>query len=144
MPHTIPGLELNNSVYLYVSEKSVRRFLAISLLVLYFNSYTELHEALRLPVLFEHYAEHKMQVSDMSFWEFLVMHYKSDVNHDDHDGQLPFKVPGHSFVAAATAIPVAKFVFKEVQSQAEVIHASTYEETTHASYLQKIFQPPRA
>jgi hypothetical protein len=122
----------------------VTRLLAISLLALYINSYTELHEALRLPVLFEHYAEHKLQVSDMSFWEFLVMHYKSNVSHDDHDGQLPFKVPGHSFVASAIAIPVAKIVFKETPVQSEVIHFSFYEETTHSSYLQKIFQPPRA
>jgi hypothetical protein len=124
--------------------KILKRFFAISLLALYINSYTEFHEALRLPVLFEHYAEHKSLVSDISFWEFLVMHYKSDVNHDDHDGQLPFKVPGHSFVAAATAIPATKIIVKEVQPQAEITHFSFYEEAPHSSYLQKIFQPPRA
>lgn len=122
----------------------LKRFLAISLLALYINSYTELHEAMRLPVLFEHYAEHKTQVSDLSFWEFLVMHYKTDVSHDDHDGQLPFKVPGHSFVATAVAIPASKITFKETQLQSEVTHFSFYKEVPHASYLQKIFQPPRA
>ena len=122
----------------------MKKPLAILLLALYINSYTELHEALRLPVLFEHYAEHKKQVSDMSFLEFLSMHYKTDVNHDEHDGELPFKVPGHSFVATEVALPAQKIIFKETPIQSEVTYFPIYEEAPHASYLQKIFQPPRA
>jgi len=121
----------------------LKRFLAISLLALYINSYTEFHEALRLPVLFEHYAEHRQKVSDMSFWEFLAMHYKTDVNHDDHDGQLPFKVPGHSYTAPAMALPEFKIALKETLVQNLVKHSSIYTEAYVASQLQDIFQPPR-
>jgi len=67
---------------------TVSRLFAISLLVLYINSNTEFHEMLRLPILLEHYRQHQQQVSDISFWDFLVMHYQSDVSHDSDDNQL--------------------------------------------------------
>lgn len=121
----------------------MKRILGLSLLVLYINSYTELHEALRLPVLLEHYAEHKQQVKDMSFLEFLVMHYKTDVSHDDQDNSLPFKDRGHSFVSPAMALPIPKIVLKEVAPLMEVSHSSTYTKAYIPSHLSDIFQPPR-
>jgi hypothetical protein len=122
----------------------LKRFLALSLLVLYINSYTEFHEALRLPVLLEHYAEHKQQVKDMSFWEFLVMHYKSDVSHDSQDNRLPFKDRGHSFTAPVMALPIQKIALKEESTPlTEINHSSTYAAAYIASHLSDIFQPPR-
>ena len=121
----------------------MKRFLALSLLVLYINSYTEFHETLRLPVLLEHYAEHKQQVKDMSFWEFLVMHYKTDVSHDDQDNRLPFKDKGHSFTAPVMALPIQKIVLIESTPLTEICHSSTYTEAYVTSHLSDIFQPPR-
>ena len=120
------------------------RLLAISFLVLYINSNTEFHEMLRLPILLEHYSEHKQKVSDISFWDFLVMHYKSDVSHDADDNQLPFKDPAHSFTAPTLAIPIHKIMLSDTQLIAEVSHVSSYQETFIASHLSDIFQPPRA
>jgi hypothetical protein len=113
----------NYFLYLY---NSLKRLLSISLLALYLISFTEVHEILRLPILFEHYAEHRLQVNDMSFVEFLAMHYETDVAHDDHDNQLPFKVPGHSFAVLTTAS-----------------HSFQYTEGSFSSHLEAIFQPPR-
>jgi hypothetical protein len=121
----------------------LKRFLALSLLVLYINSYTEFHETLRLPVLLEHYAEHKQQVKDMSFWEFLVMHYKTDVSHDSQDNRLPFKDRGHSFTAPVMALPLQKIALKESAPLTEVSHSSIYTEANFSSHLSDIFQPPR-
>jgi hypothetical protein len=121
----------------------LKRFLALSLLVLYINSYTELHETLRLPVLLEHYAEHKQHMKDMSFWEFLVMHYKTDTSHDDQDNRLPFKDKGHSFTAPVMALPFQKIALIETTPSTEVSHSSTYTEAYVASHLSDIFQPPR-
>jgi hypothetical protein len=122
----------------------VKRLLALSLLCLYINSYTEFHEAFRLPVLLEHYAEHRQQVKDMSFWEFLVMHYETDVSHDDRDNSLPFKDQGHCFASAVVVLPIQKIVLKESAPVTEVNHSSTYSEACIASHLSDIFQPPRA
>jgi len=121
----------------------LKRFLALSLLVLYINSYTELHEALRLPVLLQHYAEHKQQVKDMSFWEFLVMHYQTDVSHDSQDNRLPFKDRGHSYTAPVMALPFQKIALKEFTPMTEISHSSAYTEAHIASPLRDIFQPPR-
>lgn len=121
----------------------MKRFLALSLLVLYINSYTEFHEALRLPVLLEHYAEHKQHEKGMSFWEFLVMHYKTDVSHDDQDSRLPFKDRGHSFTEPVMALPIQKIALKEYTPLTEISHSSTYTEAYIASHLSDIFQPPR-
>ena len=98
---------------------------------------------LRLPILLEHYSQHKQKVRDISFWEFLVMHYKSDVSHDADDNQLPFKDPGHSFTAPTLALPIHKMVLKETLSLTKTKHTCTYSETFIASHLSDIFQPPR-
>jgi hypothetical protein len=121
----------------------VKRLMSILLLALYLTSFTEMHEVLRLPILLEHYAEHKNQVSDMSFIEFLEMHYKSDVTHDEHDSQLPFKVPGHSFTAQAIALPTQKIIVFKITPVTIVSYSFTYTEASFSSPSEAIFQPPR-
>jgi hypothetical protein len=137
----LSGPIINNEIS--VPLQSVSRLFAISLLVLYINSNTEFHEMLRLPILLEHYNQHKQKVSDISFWEFLVMHYKSGVSHDSDDNQLPFKDPGHSFTAPTLAIPIHKIALKETVLITRTNHSYTYSETFVASHLSDIFQPPR-
>ncbi|MFM8914234.1 MAG: hypothetical protein ACKOE6_15165 [Flammeovirgaceae bacterium] len=121
----------------------MKRIIASLFLITYLCSTTEFHEALRLPLLFEHYAEHKSKVSDLTFFEFLAMHYKTDVAHDDHDNQLPFKVPGHEFTASVVAIPITKVTLKENNSPTQVRHLSVYREAHFESQLTEIFQPPK-
>jgi hypothetical protein len=126
-------------LYLYL----VKQLVAALFLFTYICSTTEFHEALRLPLLFEHYAEHKAMASDLTFWEFLAMHYKTDVSHDDHDNQLPFKVPGHEFTASVAALPVAKISLKDNKSPIRVLHLSAYRESHFELRLTEIFQPPK-
>ena len=121
----------------------MKQVISISLLVLYINSYTEFHELLRLPVLLEHYQEHREQVSDMTFFEFLGMHYKSDLSHDKQDSQLPFKDAHHAFTAPALAIPIQKMILVETAPSKEVTHSSAYQESNVAFHFCDIFQPPR-
>jgi hypothetical protein len=102
-----------------------------------------MHEMFRLPVLVEHFTEHKKLVGDISFWEFLVMHYNTNVSHDADDNKLPFKDPAHSFTAPTLAIPIHKIILGDTQLVAEVSHVSSYQETFIASHLSDIFQPPR-
>ena len=97
----------------------------------------------RLPVLVEHFSEHKKLVGDISFWEFLVMHYNTNVSHDADDNKLPFKDPAHSFTAPTVAIPIYKIILGDTQMVTEVSRVSTYQETFITSHLSDIFQPPR-
>ncbi len=110
---------------------------------MYLTSFTEVHELLRLPVLLEHFEEHKSQVNDMSFVDFLLMHYKTEVAHDDQDNQLPFKVPGHSFAAISVGLPVQKINLSDVSPQIILSNTFDYTESFFSSSLQAIFQPPK-
>jgi len=96
---------------------------------------------LRFPILLEHYSQHKQLVSDISFWDFLVMHYESNVSHDSDDNQLPFK--DHSFTAPTLALPIHKIILKETITASKVGHSCSYSETFIASHLSDIFQPPK-
>jgi hypothetical protein len=121
----------------------MRRFSAIGLLLFYLVSFTEFREVLRLPLLIEHYGEHKSQVSEMSFLEFLVMHYETDVAHDDTDMSLPFKDCGHSLGVSIVLLPSQKMSLSGP--------LETTSSAFHFFYLQHepkllaadIFQPPK-
>jgi hypothetical protein len=93
--------------------------------------------------LVEHFTEHKKLVGDISFWQFLVMHYNTNVSHDADDNKLPFKDPAHSFTAPTLAVPIHKIILNEAQLISEVLHTYSYQETFIASHLSDIFQPPR-
>jgi hypothetical protein len=121
----------------------VKRFLAISFLSLYLNSYTEVHEIFRLPILLEHFTEHKTLVADLTFWDFIKMHYESDVNHDTTDDELPFKVPGHSFTAISIVLLPLKINLTEAVPSALLSYTFDYKESFFSSSLQAIFQPPK-
>jgi hypothetical protein len=121
----------------------LKRLIAIGLLLLYVNSNTELHEMMRIPVLVEHYSHHKKLVSDISFWQFLAMHYKTDVSHDADDNALPFKDPAHSFTATVVDLPVIKIDLIETKWVSQVTHSFVYKEKFISSHLSDIFQPPR-
>jgi hypothetical protein len=127
----------------FASVNFLKQLLSISLLLLYLNSFTEFHELLRVPVLVEHYQEHRQKVSDISFWEFLVMHYKTDVAHDEQDNQLPFKDKNHSYTAPAISLPFHRLVLKEPSSVILIKHTSFYKVAHFASPNQAIFQPPK-
>lgn len=54
----------------------------------------ELHQMHKLPVLFQHFAEHQQRDASVGFIAYLSMHYwGQDMNDDDdsRDQQLPFK-----------------------------------------------------
>lgn len=102
-----------------------------------------MHEVFRLPILLEHFTEHKTLVADLTFWEFLKTHYESDVKHDNTDDQLPFKVPGHSFTAISMGLPPLKISLTDATLPAKLSYTFDYKESFFSSSLQAIFQPPK-
>lgn len=72
-------------------------------------SVTEVRQLLKLPVVFEHFAEHQTEDKNISFFHFLGLHYMhgSPVDKDhDRDMQLPFKTTS-AFVLSAVPVLMA-------------------------------------
>ncbi len=77
-------------VYFYC----VKKALAYILLFLLAADVTELHQLFKLPILFQHFSEHKERNTQVGFVDYLAMHYWGDDMDDDdndRDMQLPFK-----------------------------------------------------
>jgi len=121
----------------------MKRAFATVLLLAYLVSFTEFSEVLRLPLLVKHYTEHKSKVAELSFIEFLVMHYETDVAHDDRDMRLPFKDCHHSFSAQTIVLPVQKIILMDDADNIAIIHHSFYLLHEPQILASDIFQPPK-
>ena len=72
----------------------LKRVISILFLSAYLFSFTELHQLLKLPVLIEHFQEHRQEESSISLWSFLKMHYLEKIVVDkdyQRDQQLPLR-----------------------------------------------------
>ena len=75
----------------------MRHWIAISLLGLFISTNTEMHQLLKVPVLFQHYTEHQAD-GRMGWWEFLAQHYGQGHHHhtgSDKHHDLPFHCDHH-------------------------------------------------
>lgn len=126
--------------YLY---PHMRRAAAISMLVLHLGFFTEVNELLRLPILVEHFFEHRSQAPEMSFFQFLAMHYETDVAHDATDMKLPFKACDHS-VASPIFTVAEPFGLTHSLTSGTKQSLSRYISFIPSTGLDEIFQPPRA
>ncbi|WP_290792217.1 hypothetical protein [Flavihumibacter sp. UBA7668] len=107
---------------------------------------TELHQLLKLPILVEHFQEHKALNKDISLLDFLKEHYLGHTvidNDYQRDMQLPFKTTDCvSTVLIALVEPVNFDI-----PRAEVFIEREF--NLHKHYipsqgaLNAIFQPPR-
>ncbi|MBL7848132.1 MAG: hypothetical protein JNL40_11730 [Cyclobacteriaceae bacterium] len=122
----------------------MRRLAAIFMLVLHLGLFTEMDELFSLPLLVEHYLEHRSKVPEMSFFDFLAMHYKTDVAHDSTDMKLPFKDCGNSFASPTFTSPEQKLSLTTFSLAQVPVFGSTYIAFIPSSGLEEIFQPPRA
>ncbi|MEY4931616.1 MAG: hypothetical protein RI909_2340 [Bacteroidota bacterium] len=119
------------------------RFAAIGLFLIYLISFTEFKEVLRLPLLVEHYGEHRAKAGELSFAEFLVMHYETDVAHDDRDNRLPFKDCSHSFIGQVVMLPIQKISLTEPIEANATTYQFFYLQHEPKLIAVDIFQPPK-
>ncbi len=126
----------------------MRRPIAIAFLLIYISINIDLQELARIPVLFEHFAEHKNQNREVSFVSFIMLHYFSgDIKDSDyqHDQQLPFKSHHCEEVSFSTAIPAESFSELPARVQHTTSKPCTYVSPFGASLYQFSFwQPPKA
>jgi hypothetical protein len=126
----------------------MRKFTAIILVALYACSSTEAYQLLKMPALVVHYLQHSREDPEMSFLNFLHMHYaEAQVMDADwqQDMQLPFKSceSGLSHVAAGHYPPLLHLSLVALSLPEGVLYASAYGSFTPGLYCADIFEPPR-
>ena len=122
--------------------------LSILLISAYLLSSTEFSQLLKLPLLLEHFNEHKTWNEGTTLWSFMIMHYtNNDVKYADHDKdmRLPFKSNEgsvHSIVLTFIHSPTLLTLIKPV-----VIDLNEYNLRENicfnSTYLSNIWQPPK-
>lgn len=111
------------------------------------GSMLDLHDLAKLPRLIEHYHHHKTKTVDVSFIDFLDLHYGSGAaqhdqeEHDEHQS-LPFKNTDCTFTH--TVIVLSLFKAPEIASLESVVtYSNFYNSAFSSEFSQSVWQPPR-
>ena len=128
---------------------SVKKYIPIFLLSIYLISLTELSQLMKLPMLVEHYLEHKEENKNLSVLGFLYIHYaQKNVKDADYekDMKLPFKTP-NTLLSSVEIAPVLfgseKFILKPIPSDSKQ-YSFYSEKHLSSAYLASIWQPPKS
>jgi hypothetical protein len=129
---------------------ALKRTVHILLLSFYIFSCTELQELTKLPILFQHYLEHKNLDSSITFLTYLEHHY-NDIPHtdndEDRDNQLPFKTQESCTVNLINqTLPPSFEAFPKkaylILTKQKILIDNDH--IPHSAYTEKIWQPPKA
>ena len=111
---------------------------------------TPLQQLLKLPVLVQHYFEHKQTNSALSFAGFLKLHYFEEEEDEDdtdygRDSQLPFK--SMALIVSPALLNVPAVTRYELTAKPEVNTYQSYSPVSKilipSQYLSSIWQPPK-
>jgi hypothetical protein len=126
----------------------LKKAIVIFFLSIYLFGATPLGELLKIPLLIEHFVEHKSENKSISFFTFLKMHYFNGDPHDadyEKDMKLPFKtISINSTIAAYCYGP--NFMFNLSRPTFAYIFKHKFScitENFYSNYLNAIWQPPR-
>ncbi|SHE33134.1 hypothetical protein SAMN05444008_101167 [Cnuella takakiae] len=118
------------------------------LLFVQLSATTEFSQLFKLPVLWQHYQEHKEENKDVSFISYLTMHYlNGDAKDADYerDMQLPFKTGSNYQVSSVASILPAPITATEPPVYYHLSEIVTSDDTFISSqFLSAIWQPPKA
>lgn len=125
----------------------MKKLFAISFLFIYLFSTTELSQLLKMPLLAQHFIEHREENKNITFWKFLYMHYAmGDVRDADYekDIKLPFKTQDNCVVNVLNVyLPTQKVVLIKPVLFVENNYSKPQERFLYSSFLSNIWQPPR-
>lgn len=114
-------------------------------MVIHLCSVTELHELFKIPVLIEHFSEHKCKDKSLSFSDFIYSHYTNDVPEHDTDTKLPFK--SHVDIVQPSALIASNVIeIEQITSFLTLTHEVNLPKSTFfisTSHLSSIWQPPK-
>lgn len=126
----------------------MRRAMASILLVFYLFTSTEFGQFLRLPILIQHFHQHKEDDGIADFLDFLAAHYNVNkpIDEDHHeDTQLPFNSHNgctHSInIIASFTLSVTPVLPQEYHH--EISHTIFQEQPYIPSFTANIWQPPK-
>lgn len=117
----------------------------LALFILLFSN-LPFHQLVKLPVLVQHFQEHRQRDQSVSLLDFLSMHYWGrDLNDNDQerDNQLPFKA-FHKECLEHFSTPVKTFAFKSVIYFYKSDFPLPSEAYLPDTKLAALFRPPRA
>ncbi len=125
----------------------MKKWFSILMLSPYLFSTTELYQFLKVPILIEHFIEHKSQNNTISFFQFIKMHYQNPVKDADYDKdqKLPFIVHSEHMVVVFTITPRLHLDFKSHRlrlfSKDKIV---AYDDLfLDVDYFNAIWQPPK-
>jgi hypothetical protein len=121
----------------------MKRYLSVFLLSIYLLSATELSQLLRLPMLIEHYVEHKAENHDLTIFEFVHQHYCEfhlHQNTNEKDTKLPFK-SRNSSIQLSFFDPISIEIFD--RKEFTFIPISEYK-SVFIDKVSSIYEPPIA
>jgi hypothetical protein len=126
----------------------VKSIAGILLISIYLLSFAEFHNLLRIPVLVEHFKEHRQLDVEISFWSFIKLHYIDPLVVDDdyqRDNQLPFRDTDCCPVTSANVCECF-LIAVEIQPPVELPRRfHPYKEIKEPRFTAfDIFQPPRS
>lgn len=127
----------------------LKKLIAIFCFTVYLFSSTEAYQLLKLPLLVQHFADHKKENKYITLLQFLDIHYMHGSPKDkdyDEDMKLPFKTCSHNFASVvAMVVPSQEFSLPPqpvsfVQQTKFVVRDQFFS----SSFSARIWQPPRA
>lgn len=126
----------------------MKKIIAILFLGVVLFSATPMHQLLKLPVLVQHFFEHKQIDKSLDFLAYINEHYFSGEDQDadyKRDQQLPFKTHDHSIATVMNALPAAnhKLSINPIEN-IYVSHILIDETLVSSQYLSSIWQPPKS
>jgi hypothetical protein len=124
----------------------MQKRLANFLLLLFVLQTTELGELLRLPLLVEHYAQHKRLNPRTTVFGFIKMHYvdKTVLDADyAQDMQLPFKTPCNQSLSLQLSLPPGLLILGIPDAFELRTKIGTTQSKVSTGLSNSIFQPPK-
>jgi hypothetical protein len=105
-------------------------------------------EFMKLPALLVHYYEHKELNSELSFSEYIHLHYAHNGDFDNDytsDKKLPFKTMEHSYASTLSqCIPHVHQLLSFHSTDHERSYVDRYHVCLHSnSFTNAIWQPPK-
>lgn len=123
----------------------IRRIITISFLAVYFLGNTEVGQLVNLPKLITHYQLHHQLNSNVSFLDFVSMHYFGDdgITSDDfQDNELPFRQLHKPFSAIAYIVPQVASFNSNTTFISPVRFTLKNDDFQHAGYSTLPIHPP--
>ncbi len=135
-----------NHIYIF---GLVKKFIAIGFLTVYFFSAPDAQQVLKLPFVFKHFAAHRLENSNLSFMDFLAMHYLHGSPKDkdyNEDMKLPFKTTDKYVINFSPVLIPASIRILAVKSiELSIIFVINHPTDFIPSvYLSAIWQPPKS